>query len=200
MIPQPLPTHPTFKNLLGLRFHRLLVTAYLGNIKMSGRTKPIWLCVCDCGNLVKLPGERIHTGHTKSCGCLNKDVARERCIKRNRKGFPSKTINPEDALFKKYQKSAKKRKHSWELSKEIFKKLILSNCQYCGTGPSNVYKTINNLNSFLYNGIDRVNNLEGYTLTNSISCCKICNMAKGKLTIEEFLQWVKTISTYQALL
>lgn len=45
----------------------------------------------------------------------------------------------------------------------------------------------------LYNGIDRKNSSEGYTLGNSLPCCRVCNRAKSDMDYEEFKQWIKDI-------
>ena len=52
---------------------------------------------------------------------------------------------------------------------------------------------INNNHFFLYNGIDRKNNNMGYTYTNSVSCCKLCNQAKNSLSIKEFYDHIQLI-------
>jgi hypothetical protein len=46
------------------------------------------------------------------------------------------------------------------------------------------------------NGIDRADNALGYTVENSVSCCKICNIAKRDLTIEEFIFWGKRLGKF----
>jgi hypothetical protein len=43
--------------------------------------KARWLCQCDCGNQTISTGRDLRAGHTKSCGCLQKDKARQRLIK-----------------------------------------------------------------------------------------------------------------------
>jgi hypothetical protein len=55
-------------DLIGQRFGRLQVTAYVGNSK--------WSCVCDCGACVAIDGRDLRTGHTKSCGCLRREFRR----------------------------------------------------------------------------------------------------------------------------
>lgn len=35
----------------------------------------MWLCKCDCGNEILLSTKVLISGHTKSCGCLKKEVA-----------------------------------------------------------------------------------------------------------------------------
>ena len=53
------------KDEIGNIYGRLLV---LSRAKNKG-TNAVWLCKCDCGNLVKIQG--IHLRYnTKSCGCL----------------------------------------------------------------------------------------------------------------------------------
>ena len=37
----------------------------------------VWHCVCDCGNECDVIGSHLTTGHTKSCGCLQLEKAKE---------------------------------------------------------------------------------------------------------------------------
>ena len=59
---------------------------------------------------------------------------------------------------------------------------------YCGSEPS--YKintnTTDNHGDYMYNGIDRVDNIKGYDLDNCVTCCSLCNWMKRDLTIKEF--------------
>lgn len=41
------------------------------------------------------------------------------------------------------------------------------------------------------NGIDRVDSSKGYTVENSVACCKYCNTAKNTMTESEFYTWTK---------
>jgi hypothetical protein len=36
-----------------------------------------WNCICDCGNTRRVQGGALKSGHTKSCGCYNKERAVE---------------------------------------------------------------------------------------------------------------------------
>lgn len=38
-------------------------------ISPGGYRKPMWNCVCECGNTVVVAANRLKTGNTKSCGC-----------------------------------------------------------------------------------------------------------------------------------
>jgi hypothetical protein len=37
-----------------------------------------WLCLCDCGNERLVTKPNLYSGNTKSCGCLNKELAKKR--------------------------------------------------------------------------------------------------------------------------
>ena len=63
------------ENLIGKKFNRLTVIAKSPN---SNSTKRKWICRCDCGNIIEAFGENLKRGNTKSCGCLNRELARAR--------------------------------------------------------------------------------------------------------------------------
>lgn len=54
-----------FIDLTGKTFYQLTVLEHLG----VRNKKHYWKCQCTCGNIVELPGDRIRSGNTKSCGC-----------------------------------------------------------------------------------------------------------------------------------
>ena len=61
------------KDLTGKRFGRLVVIELAGK---SANGKYQWKCKCDCGNYIIVKGNSLTTGHTKSCGCLEKETKR----------------------------------------------------------------------------------------------------------------------------
>lgn len=62
-----LPTDPRFINLLGQRFGRLVVVAYVGH---TGRFRMnTWRCRCDCGGERAVVTSELRNGTGKSCGC-----------------------------------------------------------------------------------------------------------------------------------
>ena len=65
-----LPTHRSFKNLIGQKFGRLLVVEYAGASR-NGRT--LWKCKCECGQAATIRSDRLPNGNTESCGCLQRD-------------------------------------------------------------------------------------------------------------------------------
>ncbi len=60
-------------DLTGKRFGRLTVQRRSIFKNKFGHFK--WICRCDCGAIVRLPRSDITTGHTRSCGCLRREVA-----------------------------------------------------------------------------------------------------------------------------
>lgn len=65
----------TFKDLTGKKFNRLTV---LGLAERNSNGQIQWKCKCDCGNIVFATTTYLKTGHTKSCGCLNRESASKR--------------------------------------------------------------------------------------------------------------------------
>jgi len=66
-------------DLSGRKFGRLSVIKRADDyIQPSGGRRPKWLCRCECGNLVSVKGSALSNGTSKSCGCLQKELARAR--------------------------------------------------------------------------------------------------------------------------
>lgn len=60
------------RDLTGIRFGRLVVKKYLGNGK--------WRCQCDCGEISRVMGSALNGGHSKSCGCLARELTSKRSV------------------------------------------------------------------------------------------------------------------------
>lgn len=60
------------RDLTGQRFGRVLVQKFVGPI--YGR-HPGWQCICDCGHVWVTDGYALLKGSTRSCGCLQREVA-----------------------------------------------------------------------------------------------------------------------------
>lgn len=59
-------------DLTGQVFGRLTV---IKRVKNSNDGHARWECQCECGNIVTVSSNVLKKGNTKSCGCLNRDVA-----------------------------------------------------------------------------------------------------------------------------
>jgi hypothetical protein len=156
-------------------------------------TQAFWRVRCHCGKEFPSVGWTIRSGHTKSCGCLQREAVRVR---------NAKTALPEgeaekNCVLRVYRRGAKRRNLVWTLSPSDFFFLTTKNCFYCGGLPTNRSHKPNQHGDFIYNGIDRLDNSLGYTLENTVSCCQKCNWMKNKISAREFLAHVKQIQAYQ---
>ena len=70
------------KDMPGRKFGRLTPIEDVGR----QRGAVVWRCLCDCGSMRDVTGASLRSGNTKSCGCLQKDGAAERCRDRERHG------------------------------------------------------------------------------------------------------------------
>lgn len=71
--------HKQLNDLTGKRFGRLLVIGRNKEDKINciGRHIATWSCLCDCGNTIITTGYLLTSGQTTSCGCYQKEKARE---------------------------------------------------------------------------------------------------------------------------
>lgn len=65
-----------FINREGVRYGRLTATRFLG--VPSGKSKPHWLCGCDCGQQTSVSSSNLATGHVTSCGCFRTEALEAR--------------------------------------------------------------------------------------------------------------------------
>lgn len=63
------------KSELGKRHGRLTV---IERVENATNGDAMWKCRCDCGKETIVRGRNLRKGHTKSCGCLHDEKARER--------------------------------------------------------------------------------------------------------------------------
>lgn len=135
-----------------------------------------WLCQCSCGLIKNVSGNSLRNG-SKSCGCLKKEI-----LSKDRSSIHKKNKSNFNSIKARYKFDAKSRNIEWNLSDEKYFELIQDKCFYCGRNPEN--KFIQNKVITYYNGIDRVNNLHGYSDKNCVTCCKNCNTKKKSITPE----------------
>ena len=83
--------------------------------------------------------------------------------------------------------SAKQRNIEVKLYSFEYESLIRLGCHYCGAS----------LHNHTGYSLDRLNPKKGYTLHNSVGCCKICNYAKGVMTFDEFFKWTDRVHNFK---
>ena len=70
-------------DLTGRRFGKLVAVSHYVTRNGSGRSKRVWVCLCDCGIETRANPDNLKNGTTKSCGCLRTDV----CLERTKHGM-----------------------------------------------------------------------------------------------------------------
>jgi hypothetical protein len=96
-------------------------------------------------------------------------------------------------LYRQYKANAKERKFEFLLNKKDFKFLTNQDCYYCGSAPNQEIGEKGNYGKYIYNGIDRINNDEGYKIDNCVGCCGVCNKAKRIMSEEDFYELINLI-------
>ena len=141
--------------------------------------------VCSCGTKFRILKGKPFNGDHKYLTC-------NLCKIRARK-LP---LEGQRLVFRRIRADAKSSGRIFLIDFEWFCEEITKPCHYCGAVKTNSIKIRGDVNSFKYNGLDRVDNTIGYIKDNCVSCCKICNRAKGALSSEDFINWIKNLYTH----
>lgn len=103
--------------LIGKKFGRLTVLELYNKLRRrNSRTgkytyRTMYSCLCECGNKVVVEQYKLKCGHTKSCGCLRKDVSRKTQTKHGHRysrlyviwnNMKKRCYNPKNKSFKDY--------------------------------------------------------------------------------------------------
>lgn len=73
-----------FIDLTGKRFGRLVAVKRHGETHKGEFAK--WDCLCDCGNQKIVSSECLRYGRTKSCGCMQRELAKLRATSHGKRG------------------------------------------------------------------------------------------------------------------
>lgn len=97
-------------------------------------------------------------------------------------------------LYRRYVRSCEIKNIFWNLSLEQFQALTSAPCAYCDKIPAQKAR------SYIYNGIDRVDNSRGYLPQNCVSACKECNFLKrdNRLTFDEMRAVAQALKAHRA--
>lgn len=138
-----------------------------------------------------------------ACGCgapIKRSSVRCRpCENRSRIGkqrLPDQHVQ-DTSTFCALRAGAAHRGVPWGLTREETLLLTASPCSYCGQPPSNRSK-LSYGRVRTGSGIDRVDNGLGYVPGNVVSCCWLCNRAKGPLPLADFLAWLQRVAAFRS--
>lgn len=142
----------TLIDLEGAKFGRLLVVKRGPN---DQRNHTMWVCRCDCGSEITTRVDVLRSGATRSCGCLQKDLAAEKHTTHGQRWRPEYRVwdamlqrckNPNVHYYPGYGGRGISVCASWEKFDNFFNDM--------GERPSDRHS------------IERVDNDKGYSLEN----------------------------------
>jgi hypothetical protein len=166
-------------NLIGETFGRLKVLEYANNrigIK-GGKRRGRWLCECECGNKVEVASEKLRSGWTQSCGCLQKEIARNRFW--NGVGLLS------GARFGRIKHIARYRNLEMNVTKEYLWELYLKQQGKCALSDLPIPMDIASL--------DRIDSSKGYIEGNVQWLHKDINIMKWNHNLDYFIEMCKHV-------
>ena len=118
-----------------------------------GSRRAMVICLCHCGNYTVLNAQYFYNGHTKSCGCYNKEYHKETCKTLGKKSPKPKDYtkidNPYYTFIKRLEKKDKNNSFIWEIQcKNCGKKYeavpaqLISDSRRKGINPCNCQHSI----------------------------------------------------------
>lgn len=173
---------------IGVRNGVLECLDIVKNPESDKTSRTMAICKCHrCGAITTVRVERLSaTGiyTPQSCDkCIN-DLQRIRTTERYNRvygcsGAEYKQKHHDAERIYKIQCGAKERNIAYLLTDEQAIKLLHGDCYYCGQPHAD--------------GIDRYDSNQGYTLSNCVPCCKVCNIMKNKFDSKTFFKHIKLI-------
>ena len=168
--------------------------------RKDGKNFYIYNCLCDCGVKFESTSDKFtyingcktcsKTHHYKSIGeavkkATSKNPSRRTILsKLYPESYGGKRGSYANYIINWIKATAYKRNLIWELDSVEAFKLIQEPCHYCGSKV---------LFPETRNGLDRIDNLQGYIAGNVVPCCYPCNIAKHEMTYEEFKQHILNV-------
>lgn len=178
------------KNLLGNVYNGSKI---IEEILTSNKFEPIsYKIKCKCNTIYQVRRDTLRKN-------VNKGI-KIQCLSCSRKELALSNIedvkeNQRFTFFKQYIKNAIERNYIFELSFDEFLNIINKNCYYCNDEKS--HHRHRSTKSIENNGIDRLDNSQGYTVENSVPCCSMCNRMKSIYSEESFLKQIEKIYNFK---
>lgn len=85
------------RDLTGMQFTRLTVIEKTNQKLKNGSV--LWRCRCECGNEILVTTSHLNGRYVQSCGCLKREVSKDRCINRTIHGDTSRIHAEYGRLF-----------------------------------------------------------------------------------------------------
>lgn len=165
-------------------FGHLTVTG-LSDVKVQGQRA--WECLCSCGNTTTVPGNRLRSGETRSCGHL----------KGYREGYATDWVHPGSSLvsgtyWATVKRNARARGLDLQITKEQSEELFRTQKGICAlSGRKLIIKSSSR--SVGDASLDRIDSSLGYVDGNVQWVHKDVNMAKKSLSDSDFIAMCREV-------
>jgi len=157
-------------DLSGQKFGRLIVLEEAGCDKLDN---VMWKCRCDCGTIKTIRGDSLRSGHTQSCGCLQKEKAFEAFTGKNNPNFGKDFSGSNSSRWNPYltdeeRQIARKYPEYYEWLKDVYERDDYT-CQCCGDNKGGNLNA-HHLEAYANNPELRV------TIENGVTLCDECHV------------------------
>lgn len=191
-------TGKTWSHLkVGQRFGTLTLVENQRVGQKGSQRRTLWRAECGCGREIVATHSEIKRGNVTTCQSSECSYRKQyKQLHGIPRGQPKQVGIRE--LYKQYKSSSRRRSLEFTLTSDEFKQLTSGECSYCGAPPVRLVGGESGAwGQYKYNGIDRVNNEQGYHAFNCVSCCTECNLAKRARSLEEFEEWLDRIVEFR---
>ena len=186
--------HRGIKDLTGQSFGRLVVIK-MATFRQNG--KVTWECRCNCGKIANVQSCHLISKHTKSCGCLQKDISnnqirnyRKSLIDSNKHGGRWNGIGDlYGSYFGGLKAGAKRRNIEFDVSKEYLWDLFIAQDRKCSLTKLPLEMGYKSQTASL----DRIDSSKGYVKTNLQWVHRDINTMKMDFDNETFIRYCKLI-------
>lgn len=138
--------------MTGQTFGRWTVVQYEGRNKFGSC---LWLCRCECGSTKVINGADLRRGDSKSCGCLNHELARERLLQHG---------HTNTAIYGEWARMKRRCRGNNAYDKKHYSDRGIKVCDQWVNNFSAFYDYVSKLPNYGQPGysLDRVSNDQGY--------------------------------------
>lgn len=147
----------------------------------SGRQKYIGSCTRCFSNETSRWYKKAILDNVLCKSCYDKN--RREDVEYNKKRLLDRKQWSIDFPYKEAKKIAKAKGMEFYLTEDQYKEKTSNGCWYCGDALSTYGIKL-----------DRLSNENYYANSNTVACCRRCNVAKNDRSFDDFIDWIKKIS------